>query len=77
MSAIQVLKLQVSITSPGFIYQLFIKYQIYARYTSCGGLNKNGPHRPIGIGTSRKCGLVGVGVALLEELCHREWALRF
>ena len=44
---------------------------------------ENGPHRPTGNGTIRKCGLVGVGVALLngcglvgvgvallEEMCH-------
>lgn len=35
----------------------------------CGGLNENSPHRPIGSGISR-CGLLGVGVALLEEVCH-------
>ena len=31
-----------------------------------GGLNKFGP----GSSTIRMCGLVGVGVALLEEVCH-------
>ena len=31
-----------------------------------GGLNMLGP----GSGTIRWCGLVGVGVALLEEVCH-------
>ena len=36
----------------------------------CGGLNENGPLRLIGNGTIRKCGLVKVGVALLEEMCH-------
>ena len=36
--------------------------------TFCGGLNKNGPHRPIGSGTIRRYGFVGVGVALLEEV---------
>jgi hypothetical protein len=43
----------------------------------CGGLNRNGPHRlkclnswPTGNGTIRRCGLGGVGVALLEEVCH-------
>jgi hypothetical protein len=30
--------------------------------TSCGGLNMSG--------TVWRCGLVGVGVALLEEVCH-------
>ena len=37
---------------------------------SCGGLNENGQHRPI------ENGIIG-GVALLEEVCHRGWALRF
>ena len=32
----------------------------------CGGLNMLGP----GSGTIRLYGLVGVGVALLEEVCH-------
>jgi hypothetical protein len=32
----------------------------------CGGLNVLGPGR----GTIWRCGLVGVGVALLEEVCH-------
>lgn len=36
-------------------------------YAPCGGLNKNGLHRLIGI---RGRGLVGVGVGLLEEVCH-------
>ena len=32
----------------------------------CGGLNMLGP----GNGTVRRCGLVRVSVALLEEVCH-------
>ena len=32
----------------------------------CGGLNMLGP----GSGTIKRCGLVGVGVTLLEEVCH-------
>lgn len=28
---------------------------------SCGGLNENGPHRPLQNGTIRKCDLVGIG----------------
>ena len=36
----------------------------------CGGLSKNGPHRPLAIGTISRYGLVGVCVVLLEELCH-------
>lgn len=31
----------------------------------------------IGSGLFRRCGLVGVGVALSEEVCHRGWALWF
>ena len=33
----------------------------------CGGLNKNGPNRLRGSGTIRRCGLVGVAVALVGE----------
>ena len=36
----------------------------------CGGLNMLGP----GSGTMRRCGLVGVGVTSLEEVCHCGWA---
>ena len=32
----------------------------------CGGLNMLGP----GSATIRRCGLGGVGVALVEEVCH-------
>jgi hypothetical protein len=32
----------------------------------CGGLNKIGPGSDI----IRRCGLAGVGVTLLEEVCH-------
>jgi hypothetical protein len=35
------------------------------------------PYRFIGSSTTRWYGLVGVGVALLEEVCHWGWALRF
>ena len=39
----------------------------------CGGLYVLGP----GSGTTRRCGLVGVGVASLEEGCHcRDGLLR-
>ena len=37
---------------------------VYIMY--CGGLNMVGP----GSGTIRACGLVGVDVALLKEMCH-------
>ena len=53
---------------------------------ACGGLNRNGYHAvmclnawPIGSGTTMKYGLIGVGVAFLEEVCHcgvRLWGLR-
>ena len=35
------------------------------------------PPRLTGNGTIRKCGLVGVGITLLEKLCYWAWALRF
>ena len=35
-----------------------------------GGLNKNGSHRLIGSGTIWRCGLIGEGATLLEEVCH-------
>ena len=35
--------------------------------TACGGLNVTGSHREWHY---RECGFVGVGVALLEEVCH-------
>jgi hypothetical protein len=34
------------------------------------------PYRLIGKGSMRRCGLVAVGVALLEEVCHCGKALR-
>jgi hypothetical protein len=47
----------------------------------CGSLNREESHRLIDLnvwspvnGTIRKCGLVGVVVALLEEVCHCGWA---
>lgn len=33
------------------------------------------PHRPRGNGTIGSCDLVGLGVILLKEVCHWEWAL--
>lgn len=33
--------------------------------------------RPTGKGIIRRCGLVGVGVALSKEMCHMERDLRF
>ena len=41
--------------------------QIPPLHEECGGLNMLGP----GSGTIWRCGLVEVGVALLEEVCHR------
>ena len=51
-------------------------------------LIKTSPHRLICVGMRRhrewhylrrikRCGLVGVNVALLEEMCHSGWALKF
>lgn len=39
-------------------------------------LNVIGPARLVGSGIIRKCGLGGVDVALVEEVCHWGWALR-
>lgn len=36
----------------------------------CGSLSKNGFHKFIGSGKDRRCGFVGVGVALFEDVCH-------
>ena len=51
--------------------------------TISGGFNRNGLYRllclnawPIGGGTIGRCGLVGVSMALLEEVCHCARALR-
>jgi hypothetical protein len=33
-------------------------------------LNENGTHRHIGNDSIRRCGLIGVGIALLQEVCH-------
>jgi hypothetical protein len=40
-----------------------------------GGLKENGPHRFLWNGTCRRCGLVEVGVALLEEVEATEGGL--
>lgn len=34
------------------------------------GLNKKGLHLPTGISTISRCDPIGVGVALLQEVCH-------
>jgi hypothetical protein len=36
----------------------------------CCDLNVIDPHRPKGSNTIRRCDLVGVGVALLDEVCY-------
>jgi hypothetical protein len=44
-----------------------------SRYTGvshCGGLNENEFHRFTRSGTIQRYGLVGVGMTLLEEMCH-------
>jgi hypothetical protein len=38
---------------------------------------ENGPHRFIGNGTIRRCGLVEVGIFLLDEMCYRMQAFKF
>jgi hypothetical protein len=45
----------------------------------CSGLNENGPNKFIGSGTIGRfgrCGLVGAYMALFEEVCHWQQALR-
>ena len=37
---------------------------------NCGGMNKNGPHKPKGNGTIRKCGIIGVGITFLHKMRH-------
>lgn len=44
-------------------------------FGSCGSLAKNDAHRSIGSGPIRGCGLVRVGVVLLEECVTGGWAL--
>jgi hypothetical protein len=51
--------------------------QPVAQEEQCAVLDENGSHRAIGSGATRRCGLVRVGVALLEEVCHWGWTLRF
>ena len=55
---------------------LFYDRKTNLNFSFSGSLNENGPHRPIGSDTIRKCGLVGVQVALMGEMCHLGWALR-
>lgn len=38
----------------------------------CGGFKENDPHRHMEIGTNIKCGLVGVGVPLKEEVFYAQ-----
>ena len=38
-------------------------------FRACG-LKENGPYRLLGSGTIRRCALVEVGVALLEDMYH-------
>lgn len=36
----------------------------------CGGLNDNDPQRLIGSSINRRHGPVGIGVVLMEKVCH-------
>ena len=40
------------------------------RHSICGSLKKNRPHKPVGSVIVRTSVLFGVGVTLLEEVCH-------
>lgn len=42
----------------------------------CDALKENDPQRLTGSGTFRRCGLVGMGIALLKEVSLVGWALR-
>lgn len=49
----------------------------YKKWNDCSGLTRYDPHRlmclnawPIGSDTIRWCGLLRIGVALLEKVCH-------
>ena len=42
------------------------------RYGFCGSLNGTGHNKLIESGTTRKCGLTGIGVVFQEEVCHYE-----
>ena len=46
-------------------------------HIECGGLNGSGSHRLTESGSTRRCGLAGVDVVLLEKVCHWGWTLRF
>ena len=39
-------------------------------HSKCGSLNVIGPHQLTGSSTVRRRGFAGVGVDLLEEVCH-------
>ena len=50
-----------------FIVGLMIQLQASGgQGVECDGLRANAPYRPIGSGTIRNCGLVGVDLALLK-----------
>ena len=63
---------------------------IFHLFSKCSDLYKSGPigsliwmfsHQKVAsvkrITRIRRCGLVGVGVVLLKDMCHCGWALRF
>ena len=58
-------------------YYIWLSKKVIESDRVCSGLNRFGPHRLMclnmldpGSGTIRKYGLFGVGVVLLEEVCH-------
>ena len=52
---------------------IYLNTQIYHSLGHCGGLHILGSDS----GLIRRCGIVGVGVALLEQVCHcLAWALK-
>lgn len=49
---------------------IWVIYCLEVKESECGGLNVFGPHKLTGNGTIRRCGFAGVGMTLLEQVCH-------
>jgi hypothetical protein len=47
------------------------------RAKPCGAFNETDSPRPIGSCNFRWCGLVGIGVVFVKEVCHWGWAWAF
>ena len=65
---------------PGVITVLFLcelteSQTQFCKETECSSLNVIGPYKLIGSDTTMRCGFVGMGMALLEEVSHCESGL--